>query len=433
MSAPRAAILVLLAAAGVLLGSCGSDEAPQSGTTAAGDVEALQAVSTVEPPEDADASARRTPRQRRVPFVPLRASRPALFSLELVTENLSEPVYIAATPSEPGRIYVLERIGRVRIVENGELLEEPFLDLSRFVRTEIEEGLHSLVFHPDYPDDPRVFVDYNDKEGDVRVVELRVEDGRPDVSSRRELLAIDKTDGVKWHNGGQLQFGPDDLLYVSMGDSARNPYDNLGPPQPPAADPDNNAQNLRLLFGKLLRLDVDAEQPAPEIAAYGLRNLWRFSFDRENGDLYLADVGQFAWEELSYVPAGTTGLLNFGWSIFEAGAYYNREHELGGAGELVWPILRYGHGPQLYCSIRGSISGGYVYRGEAIPELRGRYVFGDYCSGEIWTTRVVNGKATETRKEPLEVIGLASFGEDAAGELYAASITTGAVYRLAPR
>jgi glucose/arabinose dehydrogenase len=433
MSVPRASVLALLAAAGALLGSCGSDEGRRSATTQPDGVSALPAVSTVAPPEDADRPARRTPRQRRIPFAPLRASRPALFRLELVAENLSEPVYVTATPAEPNRIYVLERIGRVRVVQDGELLEEPFLDLSRLVRADIEEGFHSLAFHPDYPDDPRVFVDYNDKDGDIRVAELAVKDGRADPSSRRELLAIDKTDGVKWHNGGQLHFGPDGLLYVSMGDSARNPYDNLGPPQPPAADPDNNAQNLELLFGKLLRLDVDAERAEPEIAAYGLRNLWRFSFDRENGDLYLADVGQFAWEEVNHVPAGTTGLLNFGWSIFEAGAYYNREHELGGAGELVWPILRYGHGPQLYCSIRGSITGGYVYRGEAIPKLRGRYVFGDYCSGEIWTTRIVNGKATETRKEPLQVIGLASFGEDAGGELYAASITTGAVYRLAPR
>jgi glucose/arabinose dehydrogenase len=238
---------------------------------------------------------------------------------------------------------------------------------------------------------------------------------------------IDKTAGVKWHNGGQLQFGPDGHLYFAMGDSARNPYDEL--PDPPATpDPDNNSQNPELVFGKLFRIDVDDPSPTPEVVAVGLRNTWRFSFDRENGDLYLADVGQFAWDELDYVPAGTRELLNFGWSLFEANAFHNRDFELS-LGRLTWPILRIRHGPGLYCSERGSITGGYVYRGDDVPQLAGRYVFGDYCSGEVWTVRVVNGRAADLRKEPVEVPSLVSFAEDADGELYAISLL-GAIHRL---
>jgi glucose/arabinose dehydrogenase len=361
-----------------------------------------------------------------VPTVPLENAPTPLFALEAVLSGLPSPVYAATPESDSTRLYVVERAGRIVPYEDGEA-REPLLDISELVRTDVEEGLHSVAFHPEYAENGRFFVAYNDRRGDVRVVEYHSDGEVADATAARELLAIDKTDGVKWHNGGQLQFGPDGLLYVSMGDSARNPYDELpGPPGTP--DPNNNAQNLRLPYGKLLRLDVDEEAPEPHVVALGLRNPWRFSFDRENGDLYLADVGQFAWEELDYLPAGTSELTNFGWSRYEATAGHNESFELS-RGRLVWPILRYEHEAGLYCQGRGSITGGYVYRGSEIPELDGRYVFGDYCSGEIWTSAVEGGRATDIRKEPVTVRELVSFAEDADGELYAISLA-GEIRRL---
>jgi glucose/arabinose dehydrogenase len=366
----------------------------------------------------------------KTPLAPTTPATKPLFRLEPAVRNLEEPVYVTAAEAEPDVFYVVERAGIVRVVAGERLRREPLLDISDRVRTEIEEGLHSVAFHPDYPGDPRLFVAYNDLKGDLQVVEYRVEDARAAPASARTLLSIDRPEGVKWHNGGQLQFGPDGRLYVSSGDAARNPYDGMpNPPRTP--DPDNNAQNLELLFGKLLRLDVDDESPEPQLVAYGLRNAWRFSFDRETGDLVIADVGQFAREEIDFVPAGTDDVLNFGWSVYEGTMRFNGEHPLGDLGQLVWPILEYQHPPgPLYCPGRASITGGYVSRGSAVPELRGRYVFGDYCSGELWTLRIADGKATEVRMEPAEVIAISSFGEDARGELYATALNEGTVYRL---
>jgi glucose/arabinose dehydrogenase len=215
-----------------------------------------------------------------------------------------------------------------------------------------------------------------------------------------------------------------------MGDAARNPLDPLGGEHPDTADPDNHAQNLSLLFGKLITIDVDAREPGIRIAAYGLRNTWRFSFDRDTGDLYLADVGQFEWEEIDYLPSGYDGIPNFGWSRYEGVRPYNDRHPLSEVGELRWPVLVYTHGSSQYCDIRGSITGGYVYRGNAVPALAGRYVFGDFCSNELWSLRMENGRATDVRKEPSDVPGIVSFGEDAGGELYAVGLLDGTVYRL---
>ena len=367
-----------------------------------------------------------SPAPPSVPTAPFADAAEPLFRLERVGPSFVEPVYVAMPASGPKTLYVVERAGRILALDSENRVT-PFLDIRNRVRTEIEEGLHSVAFHPGFAENGRFFVVHNDKRGDVRIVEYQAEGKRADPASAREIFAIDKTEGVKWHNGGQLQFGPDGRLYFAMGDSARNQFDQLpNPVRTP--DPDNNAQNLTLPFGKLFRINVDQRTPRVEVVALGLRNTWRFSFDRENGDLYLADVGQFGWEELDYLPAGTDGLINFGWSLFEANDVHNRGFPLS-RGRLVWPVLRYEHGPGLYCSIRGSITGGYVYRGEEIPALAGRYVFGDFCSGEMWTARVVNGAAVEIRKEPTTVPSLVSFGEDADGELYAISFF-GDVHRL---
>ena len=179
-----------------------------------------------------------------------------------MVQGLAEPVHVAAAPGQPGRMYVVERAGLIRVVEDGAVRREPLLDIRARVRTEVEEGLHSLAFHPEYAENGRLFVAFNDRRGDLRVVEYHVEGEEAEPGSARDLLAVDKSEGVKWHNGGQLQFGPVGLLYVSTGDSARNQFDGLPDPVD-TPDPDNNAQNLRLLFGKLLHLDVDEQRPGP--------------------------------------------------------------------------------------------------------------------------------------------------------------------------
>jgi glucose/arabinose dehydrogenase len=367
-----------------------------------------------------------------VPQAPVgRETGEARFALEALPVRFESPVYVAAAPGRDGDLFVVERAGRVLLLAGGEDPPKPVLDISDDTRTEIEEGLHSIAFHPDFESNGRMFVVHNDAEGDLRVAEYELERSTMAATTPgRDVLVVDRPEGVKWHNGGQLQFDDDGLLYVSIGDAARNPYDQL--PNPPSTpDPDNNAQNLDLLFGKIVSVDVDGGEAEPETVAYGLRNAWRFSFDRETGDAYIGDVGQFQWEEVDVLSAGDDEPVNFGWSVYEGAAPFN-EHELTDEGRLEWPVLVYSHGEgQLYCPDRGSITGGYVYRGERIPELRGRYVFGDYCSGELWTAKVEDGSASEIEKQPVRVDELVSFGEDGEGELYAVSLD-GRVYRLVP-
>jgi glucose/arabinose dehydrogenase len=356
------------------------------------------------------------------------SAAPPRLTKALVVRGLREPVYAAAPRSQPSRLYVVERAGRVRIVQGGRLLAASFLELVGQVSTDVEDGLHSLAFHPRYPEDPRVFVDYNDRNGDIHIVEYRATTNAVIPASRRELLFVDKPTGVHWHNGGQLQFGPDGELYASLGDSARNPLDPLPDPHPSVADPANNAQNLDLLFGKLFELDVDSPAPKPRIVGYGLRNAWRFSFDRKTGDLYIGDVGQHVVEEVDFVKAGSQPLWNFGWSIWEGRRRY-KPGELSGPGQVIWPIRTYRHQSPRYCGGRGTIIGGYVYRGTRMAPMRGRYVYGDFCTGEIWSFRNGGGRATAHRMERVRVPELTSFGESASGELYATSLR-GQIYRF---
>jgi glucose/arabinose dehydrogenase len=329
-----------------------------------------------------------------------------------VASGLEAPVHLAAPASEPDRLYVVEQDGRIRVIEDGRVRDEPFLDIADQVQSGGEQGLLSVAFHPDYEANRRLYVDYTDVNGDTRVVEYRANGARTavDEGTGRELLAVDQP--YSNHNGGQLAFGPDGLLYVGMGDGGSG------------GDPENRAQDLSDRLGKLLRLDVDADGADWEIAAYGLRNPWRFSFDRESGDLYLGDVGQGSFEEVDYLPASSRGLVNFGWDVYEGRAVYE-DKEPNGAGRLVMPI-------QVY-PLEGancSVVGGFVYRGEAMPALRGRYFYGDYCAGTVWSFRVRDGKATGMRRERFEVDGLTSFGEDARGELYLVS-HGGSIFRLA--
>jgi glucose/arabinose dehydrogenase len=342
-------------------------------------------------------------------------SRPARLALAEVATGLESPVHVAAAPGEPVRLYVVEQIGRIRVVEDGNVRAEPFLDIAELVESGGEQGLLSVAFHPEYAENGRLYVDYTDVNGDTRVVEYRAtrERSRVDAGSGRVILAVDQP--YSNHNGGQLAFGPDGRLYVGMGDGGSG------------GDPENRAQNLRERLGKLLRLDVDRSGADWEIVAYGLRNPWRFSFDRENGDLYLGDVGQGAWEEVDYVPRSNTELVNFGWDVFEGRDRYE-DKEPNPAGRLTRPVVVYPLGEGGTCSVVG----GFVYRGEAIPSIQGRYFYGDYCAGTVWSFRIADGKAVEQRRERFAVERLTSFGEDEDGELYLVS-HEGTIYRLVAR
>jgi glucose/arabinose dehydrogenase len=333
----------------------------------------------------------------------------ATLALEEVVSGLDAPLFAAAAPGEPNRLYVVEREGRIRVVEDGRLLDDPFLDIVELVTSGGEQGLLSVAFHPAYADNGLFYVDYTDLAGDTRVVEYRARRGEK-PEQVRELLFVDQP--YANHNGGQLQFGPDGLLYVGMGDGGAG------------GDPENRAQDLGDKLGKLLRLDVDRSGATWEVVAYGLRNPWRFSYDRETGDLYVGDVGQGAWEEIDFLAAGG-GLVNFGWDAFEGNHAYE-DKQPNTAGRLSFPLVEYPH--EEGCSV----TGGYVYRGDDVPEAEGRYFYGDYCKGTVWSVEVNDGEASRPRREPFTVDSLSSFGEDSRGELYLVSLD-GVVYRLVAR
>jgi glucose/arabinose dehydrogenase len=272
-----------------------------------------------------------------------------------------------------------------------------------------ERGLLGLAFHPRYPRDRRLYVAYTTAAQNV-VAEYRANVAGTAVvpSTRRILLAVD--DPYSNHNGGHVAFGRDGFLYTTIGDGGAG------------GDPENRAQDPASLFGKLLRFNVGRRPAEPEIAALGLRNAWRFTFDRANGDLYLGDVGQGEMEEIDYTKYPSPGLENYEWDVKEGTRPF--EDKAYGPGRRVDPIAEYDHGQGC------SVTGGYVYRGRAVRSAIGRYFYGDYCSGRVWSLVVRNGRASGLRAEPgLRVEGLSSFGEGASGELYLVS-HTGTIYRL---
>lgn len=328
--------------------------------------------------------------------------------LALVATGLQSPVAATSAPGEEGRLYIVEQAGRIRVLENKELLDEPFLDITSEVTSGGEQGLLSVAFHPRYDANGLFYVNYTDTNGDTRVVEYRDPgDGKP--VRRRELLYVRQP--YSNHNGGQLAFGPDGLLYVGMGDGGGS------------GDPENHAQDLSDRLGKLLRLDVDQPSTEWEMAGYGLRNPWRFSFDRVKGDLWIGDVGQSTLEEIDFVSAPDLGgLYNFGWNVYEGSELYE-DKPLAPGGILVEPRTEYTH--DLGCSV----TGGYVYRGTKLRrQAWGRYFYGDYCSGRIWSLARWEGEVTR-RGHPFRVDQLTSFGEDSDGELFALS-GDGSVYQF---
>jgi glucose/arabinose dehydrogenase len=327
--------------------------------------------------------------------------------------KLDAPVYATAPAGEKGKLYVVEQAGRIVVVDTrtGNIRTTPFLDIRSIVESGGELGLLSVAFDPAYATTHRFYVDYTDLNGDTHVVRYLSNGQTAIPSSAKQLLFV--KDFAPNHNGGQLQFGPDGRLYWGNGDGGG------------AGDPHLNGQNLSRPFAKIMRLNVNAAKPRWQLVAYGLRNPWRFSFDRSNGDLYIGDVGQDSYEEIDYLKHGWTGYVNFGWSRFEGLHVYDSGRPLLTKGRYVKPIVEYPH------SLGCSVSGGYVYRGTAVPAATGRYFYGDYCSGRIWSTRVVSGRATARRLEPFTLQGLSSFGEDDDSELYLMSVSSGDLYRLA--
>jgi glucose/arabinose dehydrogenase len=341
------------------------------------------------------------------------AERDATQTLRLVpiASGFHAPVYVTAPRSEPGRLYVVEQAGVVRVVSRGQVLRQPFLDIRSRVRVTQLQGLLSLAFHPRYARNRRFYVQYTGRRGNVYVVEFRSGGGRGVLRSGRVIFHARALPHPLAHVGGHLAFGRDGHLYVGVGDGLL-----------PEA-----AQDLASPLGKILRIDVDRRDRPPEVVALGLRNPWRFSFDRATGDLYIGDVGDRRWEEIDYVSPRSAVPINFGWSAYE-GRQRVSWRPLTARETLTFPIVAYAHARR-GCS---SVVGGYVYRGGALPGARGRYVFGDLCSGRVWSLRVLRGRATDRRTEPVVVPRLlSSFGEDARGELYAVSLAAGVLYRFA--
>lgn len=349
------------------------------------------------------------------------------FETVLAGGSLSRPTYLTHAGDE--RLFIVEQPGRIRIIQNGELVATPFLDIVDKVQDAAnEQGLLSVAFHPNYGENGRFFINYTRQDGATVIARYQVSDD-PNVAirdSEQVLLTIPQPYGN--HNGGQLKFGPDGYLYVGMGDGGS------------ADDPLGHGQNLETLLGAMLRLNVDFEngdtlygvpdsnpfvgvdEARNEIWAYGLRNPWRFSFDRATGDLYIADVGQNIYEEVSFQPADSSGGENYGWNIMEG--FHCFQQETCDQEGLVLPIFEYEH------SQGCSVTGGYVYRGAAHPTLHGNYFFTDYCSGIVWAL-VPQADGTWASAQVANTgRNVASFGEDLNGELYILGHATGEVLRL---
>jgi uncharacterized protein (TIGR03437 family) len=346
-----------------------------------------------------------------------------------VASGLAAPTVITHAGDGSGRLFVAEQAGRIRILENGAVLPQPFLDIRSRVLCCNERGLLGLAFPRGFAQSGRFYVHYSNLQGDTTIAQYRVgaDPNVADPSSEIILLSVDQP--FVNHNGGEIAFGPDGYLYLGLGDGGSG------------GDPQNNAQRLNTLLGKILRVDVEGNPGAlrtppdnpfltspnarPEIWAFGLRNPWRFSFDRATGDLWIGDVGQNIWEEINYQPAGSTGGQNYGWRVTEGLHCFNPAVNCNMEG-FTLPVHEYSHSAGA-CSV----TGGYVYRGNAIPSLRGTYIYGDYCDGRIWGL-ARQGDQFVNRLLLASNFLITTFGEDEAGEVYVGSATGGGrVYRLA--
>ena len=441
-------VFSLVLAGALLLAACGADatetQAPRTATVGAVEATAGAAEPTITPENSTaapEANVTTAPEATEAPTEPVSEPAatvgppgdfdPAAYHFDLVAEGYQRPLLVTHAGDGSGRLFVVEQRGVITIIQDGQRLDEPFLDVSEPVGDQSnEQGLLGLAFAPDYAESGFFYIDYTDTGGDTHVDECQVSEDNSNVADPQScvnILFVEQP--YPNHNGGHLAFGPDGYLYIALGDGGSG------------GDPQGHAQNPRSLLGKLLRIDPSGDeapyavptdnpymgstQGRAEIWVLGLRNPWRFTFDRATGDLFIGDVGQNAYEEISYLPAGSAGGANFGWNLMEGTHPFPPGSQPPANAGLVPPIVDYAQ------NVGGcSVTGGYVYRGPSRPELNGVYFYGDYCSGLIWTL-VPQGDAWLS--EPFARTGftLSSFGEDEAGELYVLDHAGGAVYRLA--
>ena len=323
--------------------------------------------------------------------------------------GFDSPVYVTAAPDDPDTLYVVERAGTIRIVRAGKIAGT-FLDIRSIVRSGGEQGLLSMAFSPHYASNHTFYVSYTDLNGDSRVARYRAANGVGIRSSGRILLGAHQP--FDNHNGGQLQFDKRGYLYFGLGDGGSE------------GDPNQTSQNMHTRLGKLLRSRTKTPGHSWRVVGLGLRNPWRFSFDSATDNLWIGDVGQNMWEEVDFRSAAKLDrLANYGWSRFEGYSVYSSKHRYSNAGRKVRPVLVYSHGHGC------SITGGFVYRGKAVQAARGRYFYGDYCTGTIWSFRVGKHGRASAPVVSGNVPSVSSFGVDGNGELYALSLD-GTLYEL---
>ncbi len=345
--------------------------------------------------------------------------------LTRVAGGIAAPTDIENAADGSGRLFLVQQNGIVKILRNGSILPQPFLDITSKTAANGERGLLGIAFPPGFANSGRFYADYTDSNGDTTISMFRANGDVADAGSETVLMKIQQP--FANHNGGQLRFGPDGYLYIGMGDGGNG------------GDPLGNGQNRNVLLGKLLRVDVESKPgqvvipldnpfvamanplaSRGEIWAWGLRNPWRFSFDRATGDLWIADVGQGAWEEVDFQPASSHGGENYGWNLMEGMHCFLPGCSKAG---LTLPVLEYPH------TVGCSITGGFVYRGSESPGLRGLYLYGDYCSGRIWSLERT-GLTWSNRLLLESGLGITTFGQDESGESYVADANGSAVYRI---
>lgn len=355
--------------------------------------------------------------------------RPSVALLPVITEGVEAPVFLTHAGDRSGRLYLAEQAGRIRVIAQGHMLSTPFLDIADRVWFGGERGLLGVAFHPDYHRNGRVFVNYTRRGDGATVLSEFRRSAVPGAALQDERIVMVVAQPHPNHNGGMIAFGPEGLLYIGRGDGGAG------------GDPDNRGQDPHDLLGKILRIDVNAGAPyaiprdnpfaagggRPEVYAVGLRNPWRFSFDPATGALWVADVGQNLWEEVDLVTRGG----NYGWRVMEGTHCFNPPQacQTAGTAGLVKPVIEYRHEAG-----RCAVIGGMLYRGQAVPPLQGHYIYGDFCSGEIFAFKAPGGGGIPA--EPAVVLRtgfqISSFGQDEAGELYVLD-HSGGVYRLIER